>query len=421
MFFIGIYVFRFYKAFQWIYVVIDDRLPCIEIQKQIFSPIFGGSENNAEFWVALIEKAYAKLHYSYESLESGHLYTALKDMTGFFIKNLAVKYSKPDESFFFINEFMKRNALISCSRWGNAESKIESKEDFTGLKQNIVYKVLSLFELEDKNCKNSHKSHRLFFIHNPVPSEQIQGIWGYNSAKFKSNENKLKELPNFHIERDNFLIRFKDFRSFFDEVYAFCRQYKESRIYLGVDEWTKSNSGGPPIPNDPKTFKNWLKNPKYFFQITKRSKEKTNLFIELSQSDPRLLKKAFFPFSDEMTYLFFMVMKQEDMKKRKIEKLAFFKFFFKLFQIFRFDISKMVFSSNLVKSREVSDEITLENGGYVLIVNSNQNGAVGKFMIKIMADCFKEEIKFFEEKIKDETETNSLKINEKDRDLLNKM
>ena len=74
-----------------------------------------------------------------------------------------------------------------------------------------------------------------------------------------------------------------------------------------------------------------------------------------------------------------------------------------------------------MKSREVSDEITLENGGYVLIVNSNQNGAVGKFMIKIMADCFKEEIKFFEEKIKDDTETNNLKIKEKERDLLNKM
>ena len=302
--------------------MIDDRLPCLEIQKQIFSPIFGGSEKNTEFWVALIEKAYAKLHYSYESLESGHLYTALKDMTGFFIKNLAVKFSKPDESYFSINEFMKRKALISCSRWGNTESQIERKEDFKGLNENIAYQVLSIFELEDKNCKNSHKSHRLFYIQNPMTSEKFEGIWGFNSEKFKSNENKLKELPNFQSDQDNFLIRFKDFRSFFDEVYAFCRVEKESRIYLGVDEWTKSNSGGPPIASDPKTLKSWLKNPKYFFQITKRSKEKTKLFIELSQSDPRLLKKAFFPFSDEMNYLFFMVMTQDDMKKRKIEKLA---------------------------------------------------------------------------------------------------
>jgi len=57
----GMYVFRFFKNFQWLYVIIDDRLPC-EIDGP---PVFGQCKELNELWVPLIEKAYAKLHGCY--------------------------------------------------------------------------------------------------------------------------------------------------------------------------------------------------------------------------------------------------------------------------------------------------------------------------------------------------------------------
>ena len=59
----GIYVMRFFKNFEWVYVIIDDRLPISKAKK---TTVFGSCTNAHELWVALIEKAYAKLHGCYE-------------------------------------------------------------------------------------------------------------------------------------------------------------------------------------------------------------------------------------------------------------------------------------------------------------------------------------------------------------------
>lgn len=64
----------------WRYVIIDSKIPCFEGSR---SPIFAKSKQPNEFWVSLVEKAYAKLHGNYESLISGNIDEGLQDMTGF--------------------------------------------------------------------------------------------------------------------------------------------------------------------------------------------------------------------------------------------------------------------------------------------------------------------------------------------------
>ena len=67
----GIYRFRFYHLGEWIDILIDDILP-----RQGAKPVTG------EYWMPLLEKAYAKYLGSYKLLQGGDPCWALFNLTG---------------------------------------------------------------------------------------------------------------------------------------------------------------------------------------------------------------------------------------------------------------------------------------------------------------------------------------------------
>ena len=77
---IGLYVIRIFKNFNWIYIIVDERLI---IDMKTLKPVFGSCVGRNEMWVSLIEKAYAKLHGCYENLISGYVDEGIQELTGF--------------------------------------------------------------------------------------------------------------------------------------------------------------------------------------------------------------------------------------------------------------------------------------------------------------------------------------------------
>lgn len=75
----GFAVFQFFKNGRWTFVKVDTRIPYNINTK---TPLYGQCADPQEFWIPLIEKAYAKLHGSYEILNEGKIEEALVDMTG---------------------------------------------------------------------------------------------------------------------------------------------------------------------------------------------------------------------------------------------------------------------------------------------------------------------------------------------------
>ena len=57
-------------------IIVDDYLPC-----KNGKPCFSRS-NGEELWVLILEKAWAKVHGSYERIESGMTYLTVRDLTG---------------------------------------------------------------------------------------------------------------------------------------------------------------------------------------------------------------------------------------------------------------------------------------------------------------------------------------------------
>lgn len=72
----GIYGVRICKNGEWKEVVVDDRFPC-NGDEPAFSQAHGD-----ELWVMVLEKAWAKLHGSYERVEAGFAENVFHDLTG---------------------------------------------------------------------------------------------------------------------------------------------------------------------------------------------------------------------------------------------------------------------------------------------------------------------------------------------------
>ena len=94
----GLYVLKLYKNFSWRYVIIDDRIPWYKSTK---TPIYGCWKDLSELWVPLIEKAYAKLHQCYQSLNLGYIDDGLSDFTGLITEKVNVIGPKGKLKIFF--------------------------------------------------------------------------------------------------------------------------------------------------------------------------------------------------------------------------------------------------------------------------------------------------------------------------------
>ena len=72
----SIWTLRLYKNGICYQVVMDDKIPCRDNR-----PTFASAAGN-ELWVIMVEKAWAKLHGSYERTAAGFPHNAMRDLTG---------------------------------------------------------------------------------------------------------------------------------------------------------------------------------------------------------------------------------------------------------------------------------------------------------------------------------------------------
>lgn len=198
----GIFHFRLWKANRWIDVVVDDRLPFSEDHGCL---VFMTSSATQEFWSALLEKAYAKLHGGYASLEGGTGAEALETLTGGIAEEVRCDGIQ-DDFFNIVRKALERKSLITCSITRDGETA----EGLVGLHEYSVTGAEKVY-MEDGEVNLI----RIRNPHGPVSGEW-RGAWSDRSSVWAAIDEEQKDLLNLVVREDGeFWISEEDFLQHF--------------------------------------------------------------------------------------------------------------------------------------------------------------------------------------------------------------
>jgi calpain len=103
------------------------------------------SKQPNEFWSALLEKAYAKLHGSYEALVGGQPHEALEDLTGGIPEPISLK-NPPEDLYEIMLKTCSIRSLIGCAP--KNDQNLANILKNLGLVQGHAYSITAVKEIE---------------------------------------------------------------------------------------------------------------------------------------------------------------------------------------------------------------------------------------------------------------------------------
>ena len=221
-------------------IFVDDYFPTLYNK-------FAFAQSPNEFWVQLLEKAWAKLNLSYANTISGIPYEVFNCLSEAPCENI----SHEKNSIYFIwNELIRakdHGYYITC----NTKYLSREQEDNEGLISGHSYAVIDLFEFnmfykkgtitessykkkknynENKKYEDSNNVLRILKIYNPWAFFEWKGKFNDNDDKNWNKIPLLKQLVGYNNKDDGiFFMEFKDYYKKFHSTYIL--NYLKDWIY----------------------------------------------------------------------------------------------------------------------------------------------------------------------------------------------
>ncbi|KAK2532289.1 Capn3 [Columba guinea] len=303
----GIFHFQFWRYGDWVDVVIDDCLPTYNNQL-----VFTKSSQRNEFWSALLEKAYAKLHGSYEALKGGNTTEAMEDFTGGVTEFYEIR-DAPKDIYKIMKHAIDRGSLMASSiddhlgfSYGSAPrsdigeliarmvKNLENAQmthptvDYQGTDERPAWTIVPM-QYETRMSCGLVKGHaysvtaveetmfkgekiRLVRLRNPWGQVEWNGPWSDKSEEWNFiNEAEKIRLQHKIAEDGEFWISFEDFMRHFTKL-EICNLTPDTLEADKLQTWTVSVNEGRWVRgcsaggcrNYPDTF--WT-NPQYRLKL----------------------------------------------------------------------------------------------------------------------------------------------------------
>ncbi|EKX32896.1 hypothetical protein GUITHDRAFT_120920 [Guillardia theta CCMP2712] len=210
----GMFGVKFFLNGKWVTVLIDDRFPCVR-RGSLWYPIFCGFKdhsgqevNTKELWPLVFEKAWAKLHLSYEATAGGLTADTTNYLTGGTVQSISL--DEPDKAWsiafaaLYPDESGKDNScFLSCSVRSDAPGNPQSM----GLVDGHAYSVLKMAEVA---------AGRFVQIRNPWGEFEWNGRYSDKSELWTP---ELKSQLDHEDEEDgSFWMCWEDFVAWYSEI-----------------------------------------------------------------------------------------------------------------------------------------------------------------------------------------------------------
>uniref|UniRef100_A0A7N8XZT9 Calpain-3 n=1 Tax=Mastacembelus armatus TaxID=205130 RepID=A0A7N8XZT9_9TELE len=362
----GIFHFQFWRYGDWVDVIIDDRIPTFNNQL-----VFTKSAERNEFWSALLEKAYAKLHGSYEALKGGNTTEAMEDFTGGVTEFYEMKEA-PKELYKIMKKALERGSLMGCSIDSLVPARFETRT-VTGLVKGHAYSVTAVEECRPSQHKDSKV--RLVRLRNPWGQVEWNGPWSDNSKEWATLSKAEKEkLQHQSAEDGEFWMSFEDFKKNYTKI-EICNLTPDALEDDKIHKWTVSVNEGRWVRgcsaggcrNYPDTF--WT-NPQYRL---------------------RLLEEDDDPEDMEAGCTFVVALMQKNRRKERKMGANLFTIGFAIYEMhgnkqhmqkdfFLFNSSK-VRCKSYINLREVTQRFRLSPGEYVIVPSTYEPHQEGEFIL----------------------------------------
>ncbi|XP_035451462.2 calpain-A-like isoform X1 [Spodoptera frugiperda] len=370
----GVFHFRFWQYGRWVDVVIDDRLPTYSGKLVCLH-----SSEQSEFWSALLEKAYAKLHGSYEALKEGSSCDAMEDFTGGVTEVYDITKLPPNFYTILLKAY-ERNSLCGCSI--NPDPNILEAETPVGLIRGHAYSITKVKYVDIETLGRNEKI-PLLRIRNPWGNEtEWNGPWSDKSPEWRSIPKSEKEEMGLTFDADGeFWMSFKDFVTHFSSVEIChlnpdsldpeecpegCTKKWEMSVFEG--EWVRGVTAGGCWRN----LETFSKNPQYTVTLQDVDEEdeedKCTIIVTLMQKNRRSqgLQNLYIGFA------VYRLPNHGDVPKPL--NVNFFKH------------NRSVARQQFIDQRQVSARFKLDPGSYVIIPCSLNPDEEGEFLLRVFSE-----------------------------------
>ncbi|XP_023234485.1 calpain-C-like [Centruroides sculpturatus] len=200
----GIFYFNIWWCGKWREVVVDDKLPTINNKL-----IFVHSQHSNQFWPALLEKAYAKLHGSYEALKYGSSQDGLADLTGGVTEIVNIQQD-PNTCSYILNKMLAMTSIITAVvQQQTSQSRNQTEKLANGIILGTNYRVISLDKVETVEGDQI----QLVKLRNPLSMiSDYVGNWCRNSSEWNKLTPENKHKKNLrNLQDGEFWMTYQDF------------------------------------------------------------------------------------------------------------------------------------------------------------------------------------------------------------------